>query len=56
MNTDRYRLLIDQKLSDAWHNYELTEKAYREAKAIYESILVQKESYEKLVMEGMADA
>lgn len=47
MNWNEYQKYLDQKISDAWHNYEYAEKKYIEAKAKYEAVMLEKQSYDK---------
>jgi hypothetical protein len=47
MDWNEYRKLLDQKISDAWHNYEYAEKKFNEAKAKYEAVMLEKQSFEK---------
>jgi hypothetical protein len=45
MNTDKYLRMVDSQLQEAKEVVELTEKAFKEAKAKYDGILSFKESY-----------
>lgn len=53
INLNYYRQLVDEKVSDAWHNMEQAEKAYRQAKANYESVMMEKNNFEKAIEETM---
>lgn len=53
INLNYYRQLVDEKVSDAWHNMEQAEKAYRQAKATYESAMMEKDNFEKAIQETM---
>jgi hypothetical protein len=55
MNWNDYQKILDQKISDAWHNYENAEKKYNEAKAKYETIMWEKQSFENALDERLEE-
>jgi hypothetical protein len=46
-----YRRLLEMKIADALYNYEFAKKKSDEAKAKYEAVLLEKESFEKALDE-----
>jgi hypothetical protein len=51
LNWRNYSNLVDQKCKDAKHNLEHAEKKFKEAQAIYLSVLREKESFENALEE-----
>lgn len=46
MDWRHYQRLLDEKVSDAWYNWERAEKAQRAAKAAYDAVLLEKKAFE----------
>lgn len=55
MNWGQYVRLLDEKISDAWYNWERAEKEARQAKAAYESALREKKAFETAIEEKLID-
>ena len=46
VNWNYYRKLLDEKIADAWYNWEQAEKKARAAKAAYDAVMREKKSFE----------
>lgn len=46
MNWGVYKQILDERVSDAWYNWEELEKKARQAKATYEAAVASRDSYE----------
>lgn len=55
MNWKAYEKLLDEKIKDAKFTLEYTSKKHMEAKAKYESVLLEKESFLKALDEKLGD-
>ena len=53
MNWDEYSKMMDEKIHEAELNMKYAEQKFREAKAVYDSLLLQKKSYEDALDELM---
>jgi hypothetical protein len=51
MNWSYYSTLLDHKIADAQYNYDYAEKKAREAKAVLNAVLLEKENFEKALKE-----
>lgn len=51
MDWKSYRKFLDEKIADAKHNLDHAAKDYLETKAKYEMVLIEKESFEKALVE-----
>lgn len=47
MDWNEYQKFLDEKIADARHNMEHAARTYLEAKAKYEAVLLEKETFEK---------
>jgi hypothetical protein len=52
MDPKTYERFLDEKIADAKHNLDHAAKDYLEAKAKYELVLFEKESFIKSMREG----
>lgn len=52
MDWDYYKSLLKQKVEDAEHNYKYADKKAKEAKAVLESALKEKEVFEQNLVRG----
>lgn len=55
MNWAYYRKLLDEKVADAWYNWEQAEKNTKQAKAAYDSALREKEAFENAIEQKIID-
>ena len=55
MNWAYYSKLLDEKVADAWYNWEQAEKKVRQAKAAYESAMREKKSFEEAIENKLID-
>jgi hypothetical protein len=49
VNWTYYRTLLDHKIADAQYNYDQAEKKAREAKAVLDSVLRERDSFDEAV-------
>jgi hypothetical protein len=55
MNWTYYETLLEQKITEAEHNSNHADKKAREAKAVLESVLREKEAFKKALNELMGE-
>lgn len=50
-----YSHLLDEKIADAWYNWEHAERKEREARTVYEAAMREKESFENALDEMVGE-